>query len=75
MLTVVNTRASISLAAGKSVDIGLYEVPIDECGDIYNRLGSKVIYVKDTALIRAKSFGIAAVAYSFNNLVRCECHR
>ena len=31
--------------------------------------------MKDTELIRAKSFGIAAVAYSFNNLVRCECHR
>ena len=30
---------------------------------------------KDTELIRAKSFGIAAVAYSFNNLVCCECHR
>ena len=29
--------------------------------------------MKDTELIRAKSFGIAAVAYSFNNLVRCEC--
>ena len=31
--------------------------------------------MKDTELIRAKSFGIAAVAYSFNDLVRCECHR
>ena len=31
--------------------------------------------MKDTERIRAKSFGIAAVAYSFNNLVRCECHR
>ena len=29
--------------------------------------------MKDTELIRAKSFGIAAVAYSFNDLVRCEC--
>ena len=31
--------------------------------------------MKDTELIRAKSFSIGAVAYSFNNLVRCECHR
>ena len=27
--------------------------------------------MKDTELIRAKSFGIAAVAYSFNDLFRC----
>ena len=31
--------------------------------------------MKDTELIMAKSFGIAAVAYSFNDLVRGECHR
>ena len=31
--------------------------------------------MKDTELIRAKSFGITAVAYSFNIMVRCECHR
>ena len=30
--------------------------------------------MKDTELIRAKSFSIVAVAYSFSNLVRCECH-
>ena len=29
--------------------------------------------MKDTELIRVKSFGIAAVAYFFNDLVRCEC--
>ena len=31
--------------------------------------------MKDTELIRVKSFSIATVAYSYNNLVRCECHR
>ena len=31
--------------------------------------------MKDTVLIRAKGFGIAAVAYFFNDLVRSECHR
>ena len=31
--------------------------------------------MKDTELIRAKGFGVATVAYSVNNLVRCECHR
>ena len=36
--------------------------------------------MKDTELIRAKiskfdQASIAAVAYSFNDLVRCECHR
>ena len=30
--------------------------------EIFNRLWSKVIYVKDTELIKAKIFGIAAVA-------------
>ena len=30
--------------------------------------------MKDTKLIRAKNFGIATVAYSFNNLVHCEFH-
>ena len=31
--------------------------------------------MEGTELIRAISFGIASVAYSSNNLVRCECHR
>ena len=31
--------------------------------------------MKYTELIMAKSFGVAAVAFSFNNLFRCECHR
>ena len=31
--------------------------------------------MKETELIRAKGFGIATVAYPFNNLVRCECYR
>ena len=48
---------------------------MEECGEIFRRLGYKVkIKVKDTELIRAKSCGIAAIAYSCNNLVRCECH-
>ena len=47
---------------------------IEECGEIFNRLGSKLLLVKDAELIRAKSFGIAAVAYFFNNLVHCEYH-
>ena len=31
--------------------------------------------MKDTKHIKANSLGIAAVAYSSNNLDRCECHR
>ena len=42
-----------------------YDGVIEECGEIFNRLGSNVLYVKDTEFIRAQSFGIASVAYSF----------
>ena len=38
---------------------------------VFNRLGSKVLYVKDTELIRSKCSGVAEVTYSFGNLVRC----
>ena len=35
-----------------------------ECSEILNRLGSKVLGVKYTELIRSESSGIAAVIYS-----------
>ena len=81
MLTVVSIRASITFAAGQSSEIGRYEVHREESlpglgiGMTIDDFQIAGIRHDVMELIRAKSFGIAAVAYSFNDLVRCECHR
>ena len=36
---------------------------------VFNRLGTKVLYVKDTELFRSTCSGVAAVTYSFDNLI------
>ena len=43
MLKVVSMRASITFAAGQSSEIGRYEVPREECGEIFNYPGSTVL--------------------------------